>query len=156
MKFVRGTICDDLQFFFNRGGGPVRFRDEARGLGRAVLLVQFLFMLHIPLSEYQIPLLSGRPLIYVEAVSGNVMHATCHRNALRCLLLIAGGKFRVFAYRPALRTDISCVFELTGDSLLVEISSAPVCFRTTFARSISSEVSQCTDVRIPPFCKRPS
>ena len=37
-----------------------------------------------------------------------------------------------------------------------ETSSPPADFRTSFARLISSAVSQCTESRISPFCRRPS
>lgn len=44
----------------------------------------------------------------------------------------------------------------TDASPVDDTSSAFVVFRTSLARLISSDVSQCTDRRIPPFCSRPS
>src|ERR1700722_19230552 len=60
--------------------------------------------------------------------------------------------YRVPAARPTGGTSDD--FEL--DSPVDEISSAPMPFMMSLARLISSEVSQWTDKRIPPFAIRPS
>ena len=60
--------------------------------------------------------------------------------------------------RPARFAAVDASVALTSaeDSVVDEISSAPVRFKISFARFTSSEVSQCTETKIPPFCNRPS
>lgn len=57
---------------------------------------------------------------------------------------------------PAARPTGGTSEELELDSPVEEMSSAPIPFIMFFARLISSEVSQCTERRIPPFAMRPS
>src|ERR1700693_1161606 len=57
---------------------------------------------------------------------------------------------------PFAAVDASVALISAEDSFVAEMSSAPVRFRMSFARFTSSEVSQCTETKIPPFCNRPS